>query len=258
MDNPRTVERKPVSVCIITKDEEDNLPDCLTSVAWADEIVVVDSRSADRTREIAARAGARVIERDFPGHVEQKNFAVEQARHDWVLCLDADERLSPELSASVKRALEDPGDRAGFECARLTFHVGRPIRHGGWYPDRKVRLFDRRRGKWGGSNPHDRVRLEGPAGRLDGDLHHYSYRSLSDHLRQIDFFTDIAAREKRARGERSSTWKLALHPLGKFLRMYVLKAGFLDGAAGFVVAVTGAYYVFLKYAKLREIEKADA
>lgn len=246
-----------VSVCIITKDEEGNLPECLDSVKWADEIVVVDSRSSDRTREIAAAAGAKVVERDFPGHIEQKNFAVAQASNDWVLCIDADERLSPELAASVRRALEDPGDRAGFECARLTFHGGRPIRHGGWYPDRKLRLFDRRRARWGGRNPHDHVVADGPVGRLEGDLLHHSYRSLSDHVRQIDFFTTIAAREKKARGERSSLSRLALHPFGKFLRMYLLKAGFLDGTAGFVVAVTGAYYVFLKYAKLRELDRAD-
>ena len=249
--------RLPVSVCIITKDEEVNLPDCLASVRWADEIVVVDSRSVDRTREIAAAAGARVIERDFPGHIEQKNFAIDQARHDWVLCLDADERLSPELSASVQGALGDPGGCDGFQCARLTFHVGRPIRHGGWYPDRKIRLFDRRRGRWEGRNPHDRVEVQGRVGRLAGDLLHYSYRSISDHLRQIDFFTAIAAKEKRARGERASFARLALRPGWKFLRMYVLKGGFLDGLAGFIVAVLGAYYVFLKYAKLREIERAD-
>jgi len=247
----------PVTVCIITRDEEENLPDCLDSVRWADEILVVDSRSTDRTREIAAAAGARVLERDFPGHIEQKNFALGEASHDWVLCIDADERLSPELAASVKRALADPGDRAGFECARLTFHVGRPIRHGGWYPDRNFRLFDRRRGRWGGRNPHDRVQLDGPLGRLEGDLLHHSYRSLSDHVRQIDFFTTIAAREKRARGERGSLPRMALHPPWKFLRMFVLKGGFLDGAAGFTVAVMGAWYVFLKYAKLRELERAD-
>lgn len=248
--------RAPVSVCIITRDEEENLPACLESVAWADEVVVVDSRSTDRTREIAAAAGARVLERDFPGHIEQKNFAVGEASHDWVLCLDADERLTPELRASVERALADPGDRAGFACARLTFHGGRPIRHGGWYPDRKLRLFDRRRGRWGGRNPHDRVEVDGPVGRLEGDLLHHSYRSLSDHLRQIDFFTTIAAREKRARGRRFRLHDLVLRPPFKFLRMYLLKAGFLDGVPGLVVAVTGAYYVFLKYAKLRELEGA--
>ena len=141
--------RLPVSVCIITKDEEGNLPDCLASVKWAEEIVVVDSRSTDRTRAIAAAAGARVIERDFPGHIEQKNFAVGEAKHDWVLCLDADERLSPDLAREVQAALEGPEGPAGFEFPRLTFHCGHPIRHGGWYPDRKLRLFDRRRGKWG-------------------------------------------------------------------------------------------------------------
>ena len=256
-DNPSPVSRAPVSVCIITKDEEENLPDCLASVRWADEVVVVDSRSTDRTRDIAASAGARVIERDFAGHVEQKNFAVSSAKHDWVLCLDADERLTPALADSVREVLEAPGASAGFECARLTYHLGRPIRHGGWYPDRKLRLFDRRRAKWGGRNPHDHVIADGPVGRLEGDLLHYSYRSLSDHLRQIDFFTDIAAREKRARGERASVIRLVLHPIGKFLRMYLLKAGFLDGVPGLIVAVTGSYYVFLKYAKLRELERAD-
>jgi glycosyltransferase involved in cell wall biosynthesis len=249
--------RPPVSVCIITRDEEVNLPDCLASVKWADEILVVDSRSADRTREIASAAGARVLERDFPGHIEQKNFAVEQARNDWVLCLDADERLSPSLAASVQAALADTKGCDGFECARLTFHCGHPIRHGGWYPDRKLRLFDRRKGKWGGRNPHDHVEVHGRVGTLDGDLLHYSYRSMSDHLRQIDFFTTISATEKHARGERASLASLALRPAWKFVRMYFLKAGFLDGVQGFVVAAMGAHYVFLKYAKLRELERAD-
>jgi len=251
------MSRRPVTACIITRNEEVNLPDCLASVKWADEIVVVDSRSTDRTREIAAAAGARVIERDFPGHIEQKNFAVEQAKNDWVLSIDADERLSPELAASVQKALEDPAPAEAYEFARLTYHVGRPIRHGGWYPDRKTRLFDRRKARWGGRNPHDHVEVQGRTARIAGDLHHYSYRSISDHLRQIDFFTDIAAKEKRARGERASFAKMALRPAWKFLRMYILRAGFLDGLPGFIVAATGAYYVFLKYAKVRELETRD-
>jgi len=249
--------RRPVTACIITRNEEVNLPDCLASVSWADEVIVVDSHSTDRTREIAAKAGAVVIENDFAGHIEQKNFAVGKAKHDWVLCIDADERLSPELIASVKAALEDPAPPEAWEFARLTYHVGRPIRHGGWYPDRKTRLFDRRKAKWGGRNPHDHVEVNGRTGRLGGDLLHFSYRSISAHLRQIDFFTTIAAKVKRAAGERSSFAKMALRPAWKFLRMYVLKAGFLDGLPGFIVAATGAYYVFLKYAKLREIESRD-
>ncbi len=247
--------RPPISVCIITRDEEANLPDCLASVAWADEILVVDSGSRDRTRDIAAAAGARVVEHPFEGHVEQKNFAVSAASHDWILSLDADERLTPELAASVRAALESPGTHAGFACNRRTWHLGRWILHGGWYPDRKVRLFRRDRGRWGGRNPHDHVDLDGPAGLLPGDLLHYSYRDLSAHLRQVDFFTTVSAREKHARGRRAGVLDLTLRPAGKFLRMYLLKAGFLDGFAGFVVAVTGAYYVFLKYAKLRELER---
>jgi glycosyltransferase involved in cell wall biosynthesis len=249
--------RRPVSVCIITRNEEKNLPDCLVSVKWADEVLIVDSKSTDRTKAIAFMARARFLERDFPGHIEQKNFAVEPAANDWVLCLDADERLSPELTASVKAALEDDAPADGYAFPRLTYYLGSPIRHGGWYPDRKLRLFDRRKGRWGGRNPHDRVTVEGRTALLEGDLLHHSYRSLSDHVRQIDFFTTIAARAKRAAGERGTIAKVVLHPVGKFLRMYLLKAGFLDGYAGFLVAVSGAYYVFLKYAKLRELERAD-
>jgi glycosyltransferase involved in cell wall biosynthesis len=244
-------------VCIVAMDEEDNIAECLASADFADERIVVDSHSKDATRERAAAAGARVIERDWPGHVEQKNFAIDQAAHDWVLCLDADERVTPELRASVLAALEraDPAD--GYEMARRTWYLGRWIRRGGWYPDAKLRLFRRSRGRWGGVNPHDRVKVEGRVERLDGDLLHYSYRSISDHLRTIDSFTTIAAKEKFAKGRRANAIDLTLRPFGKFLRMYVAKLGLLEGAPGFVVAVMGAYYVFLKYAKLRELERRD-
>ncbi|MHC4820617.1 MAG: glycosyltransferase family 2 protein [Planctomycetota bacterium] len=251
--------RRPLSVCIITLNEEENLPACLESVSWADEVVVVDSHSTDGTRELAEKAGARVIEHDFEGHIQQKNHAVEQATHDWVLCLDADERTTPELAKSIQAALESgdgDGGPAAYSFPRRTWHLGRWIRHGGWYPDRKIRLFDRRRGEWGGRNPHDHVKVQGDVERLSGDLLHYSYRDLSAHLKQIDFFTTIAARDKHERGERFRLHRLVLRPVGKFLRMYLLKSGWMDGAAGFILAVTGAYYVFLKYAKLRELEQA--
>lgn len=247
--------RPPLSVCVIAKDEAGNIADCLKSADFADEWIVVDSHSTDRTREIAQECGARVVERDWPGHVEQKNFAVGQAAHDWVLCLDADERVSPELRASILAALARPELPAGFEFPRRTWYLGRWIRHGGWYPDVKLRLFRRSQGCWGGVNPHDRVRCRGDVVRLNGDLLHYSYDSIADHLRTIDFFTSIAAREKLSRGGGAGLFSLVLRPLGKFVRMYLLKAGFLDGTAGFVVAVTGAFYVFLKYAKLWEIER---
>jgi glycosyltransferase involved in cell wall biosynthesis len=234
-------------------DEEDNIADCLKSADFAQEWIVVDSHSKDATRERAAACGARVVERDWPGHVEQKNFAVDAAVHEWVLCLDADERVSPELRASILAALERNDLPDGFEMARRTWYLGRWIRRGGWYPDRKIRLFRRSKGRWGGVNPHDHLRVEGRVERLEGDLLHYSYRSISDHLKTIDSFTTIAAKEKRAAGRRAGVLDLTLRPFGKFLRMYVLKLGFLDGRAGLVVATLGSYYVFLKYAKLWDL-----
>jgi glycosyltransferase involved in cell wall biosynthesis len=250
------VTRPKVSVCVVAMDEEAKIADCLRSADFADEHVVVDSHSTDRTREIAASLGARVVERDWPGHVEQKNFALAQATHDWVLCLDADERVSPELRASILAALARPDLPDGFEVSRRTWYLGRWIRHGGWYPDRKLRLFRRSAGGWTGRNPHDRVEVRGRVETLEGDLLHLSYDSVADHLRTIDSFTTIAAREKRAAGESAGLGGLVLRPWGKFVRMYLLRAGFLDGVPGLVIAVSGAYYVFLKYAKLWELERA--
>ena len=247
--------RPRISVCIVAMNEADNIAACLKSADFADEWIVVDSHSTDTTRELAASSGARVIERDWPGHVAQKNYAIDQAANDWVLCLDADERVSPELRASLLAALDRPDLPDGFEMARRTWYLGRWIRHGGWYPDRKVRLFRRSMGRWGGVDPHDHVQIGGRVVRLEGDILHYSYRSIADHLRTINSFTTIAAREKHAAGRRAGILDLTLRPLGKFLRMYALKLGFLDGRAGFVVAVTGAFYVFLKYAKLWNLER---
>ncbi len=253
-----TGDRPPLSVCIVAMDEEDDIRECLASADFADEWIVVDSHSTDRTRERAEAAGARVLERDWPGHIEQKNFALDQASHDWVLCLDADERISPELRESILAALAGERRAQGYEFARRTWYLGRWIRHGGWYPDTKLRLFDRSKGRWGGVNPHDHVFVEGRVERLHGDLLHYSYRSVADHLGTITSFTSIAAKEKHARGERTGPFSLLLRPFWKFLRMYFLQAGFLDGVAGFVVAVTGAFYVFLKYAKLWELQRTGA
>lgn len=256
--------RIPFTACLITKNEEINILEALKSVEHADEIIVVDSHSVDRTRDIAAnfrgrgRDGQevipRVIERDWPGHLEQKNFAIDQASHEWVLCLDADERVSPELSASIEAALSsDPPEADGFTMPRRTHYLGRWILRSGWYPDRKLRLFRRTRARWGGTNPHDHVRLEGVVKDLQGDLYHFSYRSMADHLRTIDFFTDIAAREKTKKGVRFPLLRMVVQPPFKFFKMYVLKQGFREGRAGFIVAVLGMFYVFLKYAKLWEL-----
>ena len=253
----------PFSACIITFNEERNILDALHSIEFADEIVVVDSRSTDRTREIVAsfrgrsRDGRevipRLIERDWPGHVEQKNFAIDQAAHDWVLCIDADERVSPELRAEIEHVLSrDPPPYDGYSMPRRTFYLGRWILRGGWYPDRKLRLFRRSHGRWGGTNPHDHVHLDGREKRLRGDLLHFSYREMADHVRTINSFTDIASREKARRRIRFPVLRMLVQPPFKFFKMYVLKQGFREGTAGLIVAVLGSFYVFLKYAKLWE------
>ena len=245
----------PVTLCVITRNEEDRIEACLESAPFVSEVVVLDSGSTDRTREIAAAAGARVDVHEFDGHVEQKNRAIDLSETGWVLCLDADERLSPELAASIEGALGGDDLPDAFSMPRRTFYLGRWIRRGGWYPDLKVRLFRRDRARWGGVNPHDRVVVGGPVRRLEGDILHYSYRSLSDHLAQIDLFTSVAAREMVKRGRKFRLHRLLLHPPGKFFRMYFLKLGVLDGFAGFAVAVLGSFYVFLKYLKHWELTR---
>ncbi|MBI4575032.1 MAG: glycosyltransferase family 2 protein [Planctomycetes bacterium] len=248
----------PVSACIITLDEERNIRACLESVAFVDEVVVVDSRSADRTVEICREFTDRVIVRDFPGHVEQKNHAVGEARNDWVLCVDADERVSEALRASIEAALAaDPGDVVGFEFARASHYLGRWMRRGGWYPDTKLRLFRRSRGRWGGENPHDHVRVDGPVRRLEGDLLHYVYDDLAHHLRVIGSYSGIQAREKFAKGVRPG-WRLVTHPPAKFLKAYLLRGGVLEGWRGFLMAWMGAISVFMKYARLWELHAGDA
>ena len=244
--------RTPVSVCVVAFEEEDRLPGCLASVPFAEEIVVVDSHSTDRTREVALQRGARVIERDWPGHVEQKEFAIRAASNDWVLCLDADERVSEALRGEIEEVLASaPARAAGYSMPRLTNYLGRWIRHGGFYPDRKVRLFDRRRGRWGGTDPHDRVEVEGPVERLSGELLHFPYRDLEEHLRTIERYTDIMALELARRGVRARPWDPPLHGAARFLRFYLLKRGFLDGREGLILARLAARYGYRKYAKLR-------
>ena len=245
-----------VSACIVTRDEEDRLPDCLASLSWCDEILVVDSHSSDRTREVAAEWGARVIERDWPGHVAQKEFAVREARHDWVFCIDADERVSKELAAEIEaRRSKGLGDRAGFSVPRVSSYLGRWIRHGSWYPDRKLRLFDRRRGGWGGRDPHDRVEVEGPVEALHGELLHHPYRSLEDHLATIDRYTAITARELHRDGKRAHLFDLVVRPPLRFLTFYVLRLGLLDGWRGLLLAYLAAHYVRLRYWKLWLLER---
>src|ERR1700741_3155084 len=197
-----------LSACIITLNEADRIEACVRSLDFCDEIGVVDAPSSDGTRELAARLGARVIERDWPGFRSQKQFAVDSARHDWVLCLDADERVSPQLRAEIL-ALRRAGlaSAAGWSIPRITDYFGRFLRHGNAYPDRLVRLFDRRRGGWTGDEIHENTRITGRVGRPHGHLEHYSYRSLTDHQNRMQRYAELMARELYARGKRCGLGK---------------------------------------------------
>lgn len=262
-EQPPTPDRPgtPISACIITLNEADRIDDCLRSLAWCDDVVVIDSHSTDATRARATALGARVVERDWPGHAAQKEFAIRAARHDWVLCVDADERVSPALQAEIQRlaARGFPG-AVGWSMPRLSCYLGRWIRHGTWYPDRAVRLFDRRRGRFVAHHAydlHERAVLDGPCGALRSELLHLPYRTFDEHLRTIDSYTTIMARGLQQRGRRARISDLIVHPWARFVKSYVLKAGFLDGWRGLLLAYLAAHYVRLKYAKLLALQRAD-
>ncbi len=245
----------PLSVVVITFNEERNIGRCLESVRGiADEVVVVDSFSTDRTGEICRQHGATFLHHPFAGHIEQKNYALSQATHPYVLSLDADEALSPALQQSVRSA-KSHWTADAYEMARLTNYCGHWIKHTDWYPDRKTRLFDKRKARWGGTNPHDRVELSPGATqqRIGGDLLHYSYHSVSQHIRQLNYFTDIGARVAFEKGKKAPLSVVLLSPVLKFTKSYFLRLGFLDGYYGFVVCAISAFASFLKYVKLRQL-----
>ena len=249
--------RVPVSCFIICKNEEDFIRDCLESVRWCEEIVVVDSFSTDRTVSICLEYTDRVYQRVWPGFVEQKRWALGRTRNDWVLNLDADERVSPELRDELERTLVEEGDvRWGYYIPRLVFYLGRWWRRG-WYPEYRLRLFRKSYVTWGGVDPHERAFLadESMAGRLGGDIWHLTYRDLGNQLRTIHRFTGIAAREAAARGKRFRLWNLVINPAVQFLKFYVLKRGFLEGIPGYFIAYIMSFHVFLKYARLWELEE---
>ncbi|MDE3154156.1 MAG: glycosyltransferase family 2 protein [Acidobacteriota bacterium] len=244
-----------LSVTIITKNEAADIGAALASVAWADEVVVVDSESTDDTVAIARRSTDRVIVRPWPGYIAQKNFAAAQAAHDWILSLDADERVTPELAQEI-RALVDAGPAdAGYWIPRVTWHLGRWIRSTDWYPDDQLRLYDRRRASWTGRYVHEGVRVEGRVGRLRHELQHYAYRDIADHLETIDRYTTFAARQMFEDGRRAGLLDIGLHPPFAFFRNYALKRGFTDGVPGLIVSAMNAWYVCLKFAKLWELGK---
>ncbi len=240
-----------LSACIITYNEADRIEACLRSLAFCDELVVVDSHSTDDTCARARALGARVIERDWPGYRTQKQFAVDAAANEWVLCLDADERVSANLRREIE-ALRAAGFPrcSGWSLPRITDYFGRFLRHGNAYPDRLVRLFDRRRGGWAGEEIHENTRVDGPVGRLSGHLEHYSYRSLSDHQQRMQRYALLMAHALHRRGRRCGLGQVLINAQWRFLRGYFLRLGFLDGWRGLVFALVEAGYVRRKYLHL--------
>ncbi len=245
----------PLSVVIITFNEEKNIARCIQSVKdVADEVLVVDSYSTDRTEDICRTMGARFLQHAWEGYSPQKNYANSMAKYDHILSIDADEALSDTLKSILE--LKDNWTKAGYRMNRMTNYCGKWIRHGSWYPDRKLRLFDRTKGGWVGTI-HETIEFsqEVPTGFLKGDLLHYSYTTIADHVRQANHFTDITADQAFARGKKAGIIKILCSPLFKFIRDYIFLLGFLDGYYGFIVCRISAQASFLKYAKLRELNR---
>lgn len=240
-----------LTATVITRNESANLAAALESVSWADEILVVDSCSTDDTVEIARRYTARVLVREWPGFSAQKNFAAGESTHDWILSVDADERVTPALAAEIQGLLRGEPSGRGYRIPRVSFYLGRWIRTTDWYPDYQLRLYDRRVSRWTGM-VHEGVEVDGAVGRLRAELQHLPYRDISHHLQTIDRYTTLAAEQMRQRGTRVGAAGLLLRPAGAFVRNYVLRGGWRDGTVGLVVSLLNSYYVFLKFAKLWE------
>ncbi len=250
------VTRQPLSVAIITLNAASQLEGCLQSARFADEIVVVDSGSTDGTQTLAERYGARVIPQPWLGFGPQKQFAVDAAQHDWVLCLDADERVSPELQAAIEQALQQPATGA-FRFARCNRFLGRYLKHGEGYPDWSLRLFDRRHAHWSDDAVHEKVVTQAAVGTLRGDLLHDSAETLASYLTKQNRYTSLAADMALQAGKRASFGRLAFSPIVRFIKFYLIRQGFRDGLPGLIHIAIGCMNSFLKYAKMLEKQHAD-
>ncbi|MFB3825438.1 MAG: glycosyltransferase family 2 protein [Bryobacteraceae bacterium] len=242
-----------ISATIVTLDEERNIARAIESLRCCDEIVVLDCGSVDRTVELATNLGARVIERPWKGYAEQKNRAAEEAAHDWILSIDADEALSEALEGEIWNVKKYGPRFDGYTVPRMAQYLGRWIMHCGWYPDRKVRLYDRRKASWVGDFVHESVRVDGRVGHLESNLLHFTCDSLSEHLKRMDRYTTLAAEELVSR-KTAVRWRhLVIDPAWTFVHTYFVQRGFLDGPEGLTIAYMAALYTFLKYAKARNM-----
>jgi glycosyltransferase involved in cell wall biosynthesis len=244
-----------LSVTIITLNEADHIAAAIESASWADEIIVVDSGSADETVAIARSKGARVETRAWSGYIDQKTFAHGLASNDWIFSLDADERVTPALATEVRALLATDPPRKGYRIPRVAYHLGRWVRTTDFYPDYQTRLYDRRSSRWTGLYVHESVSVDGGPGQLVNELQHYSFRDLRDQLERINHYTTLAARQMHERGQRTGPLALVAHPPAAFLRNYLLRRGFMDGTVGLTISLMNSYSVFLKFAKLWELQK---
>lgn len=254
-DGNLTERSNGVTAYVITFNEEQNLPDCLRSLEWCDELLVVDSFSEDRTCAVAAEFGARVIQNEWPGFARQKQFALSNVRTRWALNVDADERVSPELQRSICEATSGVSDAAGYVFRRTTFHLGRYFRDGSLY-EKMLRLGLSDRSRWIGEDVHERLKIDGAVGWVDGELIHDRNRSLSKQLETLDKYSTAKARELYGEGARPGAGKLLSHTMMSFVRSFILKRGFLAGVPGLIVAMEQASYTFYKYAKCWEMHHA--
>jgi glycosyltransferase involved in cell wall biosynthesis len=245
-----------ISVTIITLNEEKNLRRCLESVAFADEIILLDSGSGDRTQAIAREFTDQVFEEPWQGFARQKNLAQEKARGPWILNVDADERVTPELKEEILSAINQESSSAGFKIPRKNYFCGQWIRHGGWYPNLQLRLYRKESGSFAPREVHEQVVVSGQVGILQSPLEHYTYDSISDYLKRMDRYSDLSAKQYLAEGKRVSWPEILFRTKYTFFKMWLLQRGFLDGANGFVLAVLYSYYTFVKYTKLKEMQRS--
>ena len=243
-----------ISAVIITKDEEDRIPRALASLDFADEVIVLDTGSSDRTVQICREAGARVEQVEWRGYVEAKNAAANLATGDWVLSLDADEEVTEALRSELEGIVSGDGQAAGYYIPRRNHYLGRWVRHCGWYPDYQLRFWRRGRGVWTGGRVHESVRIDGPTARTRGALNHYTYESTEEHLVRMHRYAELSALDKHERGGKAGFFGLMFAAPWQFIRLYFLRGGLLDGVTGLIVSAMGAHYAFLKKLKLWEMQ----
>ena len=246
-----------LTVTIITLNEAQHIAAAIDSASFADEIVVVDSGSADTTTDIARGKGARVLTRQWTGYVDQKNYAAEQASHDWIFSLDADERIPAALADEIRSVLAGDPPYHGYRVPRVAFHLGRWIRTTDFYPDYQTRLYNRRFAVWQGRYVHESVAVDGPSGQLKNELQHYSFSDLRDQIQRINYYSTLSARQMFESGRRTGPVEILVHPPAAFLRNYILRRGFLDGTAGLTISLMNAWSVGVKFMKLWELQRSS-